>query len=45
MSVILTALVYGGHCVLVASDNTRYDAGNMEALCKISPMEIYRCNS
>ena len=42
MSVILTALVYGGHCVLVASDNTRYDAGNMEALCKISPMEIYQ---
>lgn len=41
MSVILTALVYGGHCVLVSSDNKRYDAGNMEALCKISPAEIY----
>lgn len=42
MSVILTALVYGGHCILVASDNQRYDAGNMEALCKINPQNIYR---
>lgn len=42
MSVILTALVYGGHCVLVASDGKRYDASNMEALCKIGIDEIYR---
>lgn len=41
MSVILTALVYGGYCVLVAGDNKRYDAGNMEALAKASPMDIY----
>jgi hypothetical protein len=41
ISVILTALVYGGYCVLIASDSKRYDAGNMEALCKISPTEIY----
>ena len=41
MSVILATLVYGGHCVLVAADNTRYDAGNMEALCKVNPMDIY----
>ncbi len=41
MSVILTALVYGGHCVLISSDSKRYDAGNMEALCKLSPTDIY----
>jgi hypothetical protein len=41
MSIVLTALVYGGHCVLVSENGTRYDAGNMEALCKISPMDIY----
>ncbi len=41
MSIILTALVYGGHCVLVAENGQRYDAGNMEALCKINPMDIY----
>ena len=41
MSIILTALVYGGHCVLIVSDSSRYDAGNMEALCKISPDLIY----
>ena len=42
MSIILTALVYGGHCVLVGGDDKKYDAGNMEALCKISPLDIYR---
>ena len=41
MSIVLTALVYGGHCVLVSENGTRYDAGNMEALCKVSPMDIY----
>ena len=41
MSIVLTALVYGGHCVLVAENGQRYDAGNMEALCKISPTDIY----
>ena len=41
MSIVLTALVYGGHCILVAENGQRYDAGNMEALCKISPMDIY----
>ena len=41
VSIILTALVYGGYCVLVSSDGKHYDAGNMEALCKISPDEIY----
>ena len=41
MSVILTSLVYGGHCVLVAQNGQRYDAGNMEALCKINPNDIY----
>lgn len=41
MSIVLTALVYGGHCVLVADDGKHYDAGNMEALCKISPIDIY----
>ena len=41
MSVVITALVYGGHCVLVAGDGKHYDAGNMEALCKISPLDIY----
>lgn len=42
MSVILTALVYGGFCVLIASDGKRYDAANMEALCNISPNDIYK---
>lgn len=42
MSVILTALVYGGHCVLVSSDGKRYDVANMEALCNISPNDIYK---
>lgn len=41
MSIVLTALVYGGHCVLVAENGQRYDAGNMETLCKISPTDIY----
>lgn len=41
MSVVLTAMVYGGHCVLVAGDSKHYDASNMEALCKISPLDIY----
>lgn len=41
MSIVLTALVYGGHCVLVAENSQRYDASNMEALCKISPLDIY----
>ena len=41
MSIVLSALVYGGHCVLVAENSQRYDASNMEALCKISPLEIY----
>lgn len=41
MSIVLTALVYGGHCVLVAENGQRYDASNMEALCKIDPMDIY----
>ena len=41
MSVILCALVYGGHCVLVAEDGKHYDAGNMEALCRIDPVQIY----
>lgn len=41
MSIVLTALVYGGHCVLVAENGQHYDAGNMEALCKISPLSIY----
>ncbi len=42
MSVILTALVYGGYCVLVADNGQRYDAGNMEALCKYSPVSFKR---
>ena len=41
MSIVLTALVYGGHCMLVAENGQRYDAGNMETLCKISPTDIY----
>ena len=41
VSIILTALVYGGYGILVASDGKHYDAGNMESLCKISPDEIY----
>lgn len=41
MSIVLTALVYGGHCVLAAENGQRYDASNMEALCKIDPMDIY----
>ena len=41
MSIILTALVYGGYCVLVGGDDKKYDAGNMEALSKISPLDIY----
>ena len=41
MSVILTALVYGGYAVLIGADGKRYDAGNMEALCRISPNDIY----
>ena len=41
MSIVLTALVYGGHCVLVAENGQRYDAANMEALCKINPVDIY----
>lgn len=42
MSVILTALVYGGYCVLVAANGQRYDAGNMEALSKCGPLDIYQ---
>ncbi len=41
VSIILTALVYGGYCILVSSDGKHYDAGNMETLFKISPDEIY----
>lgn len=41
MSIVLTALVYGGHCVLVAENGQRYDTSNMEALCKVDPMDIY----
>ena len=41
MSVILTGLVSGGYCILVAGDGKKYDAGNMEALAKISPMDLY----
>lgn len=41
MSVILTGLVSGGYCILVAGDGKKYDAGNMEGLAKISPMDIY----
>lgn len=41
MSILLTALVYGGHCVLVASDGKRYGASSMEALRQVTPNEIY----
>lgn len=40
-SVLFSALVYGGYCVLVAGDNTRYDAGNVEQLSKASPVDLY----
>lgn len=41
MSVILTGLVSGGYCILVAGDGRKYDAGNMEALAKINPLDLY----
>ena len=41
MSIILAALVCGGYCVLVCGDGKKYDAGNMEALSKINPLDIY----
>lgn len=40
MSVILTALVYGGHCILVAGDDRKYDAGNMEELSRAKVIDI-----
>lgn len=42
ISILLTALVYGGHCVLVAADGKRYDASTMEALRQVSPNDIYQ---
>ena len=42
ISVILAALVWGGHCVLVAQDSRHYDAANMEELKNASPETIYK---
>lgn len=39
---ILASLVYSGNCVLVAGDNTRYDASNIEKLVKANPMDIFQ---
>ena len=40
-SLVLTSLVYAGYCVLVAGDNIRYDASNIEKMAKASPIELY----
>lgn len=40
MSVILTALVYSGSCVLTGPDNKRYDASNVEDFIK-NPLITY----
>lgn len=42
MSVILTALVWAGACVLVDKNGKRYGAGNMEELKSASPEDIYK---
>lgn len=41
-SIVFAALVYGGYCVLVADNNARYDASNIETLVKANPLDLYR---
>lgn len=40
-SLVLAALVYGGYCVLVAGDNARYDASNIDKLVKANPLDLF----
>ena len=39
-SIVLTSLVYSGHCVLVADNNIRYDASNIEKLLKDNTADV-----
>ncbi len=40
-SIVLATLVYGGYCVLVAGDNTRYDASNIDKMAKANSTDLF----